>query len=569
MESQTASDTSIAGGSVQTAPARGAAAQHHAAAPALSLEQGMSGMPALLAMIGISLTVLLAALDQTIVGTALPRIVSELHGFQLYPWVATSYLLTSTIMVPIMGKFGDLYGRKPFLLAAIVIFVGASAACGAATSMLFLILGRGLQGIGAGMLQATAFTSVGDMFPQPERRARWQGIITSTFGLASVVGPSLGGLMTDSLGWRSVFYVNLPIGILAIVVLIFTLPAKLSPRAPQVRIDWAGAATITLGISALLLAVEWGGDTMPWISPTILGLLIFSGVLLIAFVAIERRAPEPLMPLDLFKLRPMAICSLISLLIGFALFGLVFYTPLFAQGALNLSASAAGALLTPLVTCMAVGSLVSGQVFARLRTARPLVLAGSALFMIGALLLTQVTLQVDHLWFGIQLGLCGLGVGMLLPMLTITVQSTVPRRRLGIGTAMVQFLRLIGSTLGTALVGALVSSTFATRLAASIPPGADARLVAALQDPRALISPDAQAATSALAQQIGTGGLAQLDQLLALSRAALADGVRVGFWLAFAAGVGVLLLGLLLRDITPAATPAKVETLDEGGLGML
>jgi hypothetical protein len=184
------------------------------------------------------------------------------------------------------------------------------------------------------------------------------------------------------------------------------------------------------------------------------------------------------------------------------------------------------------------------------------------------LLLTQITLQVDHLWFGIQLGLCGLGVGMLLPMLTIVVQSTVPRRRLGIGTAMVQFLRLIGSTLGTALVGALVSSTFAARLAASIPPGADMRLVAALQDPRSLISPDAQAATSALAQQIGAGGPAQLDQLLALSRAALADGVRTGFWLAFVAGVGVLLLALLLRDTT-AATPARAKGLDEGGLGVL
>jgi EmrB/QacA subfamily drug resistance transporter len=569
MDSQTATDTALSRGHTGSAPkatpARAAVARQNTS---LSLEQGMSGMPALLAMIGISLTVLLAALDQTIVGTALPRIVAELHGFQLYPWVATAYLLTSTIMVPIMGKLGDLYGRKPFLLIAIVIFVGASAACGAATSMLFLILGRGLQGVGAGMLQATAFTSVGDMFPQPERRARWQGIITSTFGLASVVGPSLGGVMTDSLGWRSVFYVNLPIGILAIVVLMLTLPSKLSPRAPQARIDWAGAATITLGISALLLAVEWGGDSMPWTSPTILGLLAFSAMLLVAFVAIERRAPEPLMPLDLFKLWPMTICSAISVLVGFALFGLVFYTPLFAQGALNLSASAAGALLTPLVTCMAAGSLLSGQVFARLRRARPLMLAGSTLFVMGALLLTRITLEVDHLWLGIQLGLCGLGAGMLMPMLTIIVQSTVPRRRLGVGTATVQFLRLIGSTLGTALVGALVSGTFAARLAASIPPGADARLVAALQDPRSLISPDAQAATSALADQSGAGGPAQLQQLLALSRAALADGVRMGFWMAFVAGVGVLLLALLLRDAR-ATAPARPEGLDEGGLGML
>ncbi len=238
-----------------------------------SYEQGLSGLPALLAMIGISLTVLLSALDQTIVGTALPRIVAELHGFDLYAWVATSYLLTSTVMVPIMGKLGDLYGRKAFLLAAIAIFVAASLACGAATSMIFLIIARGVQGVGAGMLQATAFTSVGDMFPQPERRARWQGIITSTFGLASVVGPTLGGIMTDTLGWRSVFYVNLPVGILAIVVLIFALPAKLSPRTPHARVDWAGAALITTAVSAFLLAVEWGGEVMPWGSPTIIGLL--------------------------------------------------------------------------------------------------------------------------------------------------------------------------------------------------------------------------------------------------------------------------------------------------------
>ncbi len=525
-------------------------------------EDGLYGTPALLAMLGIALVVLLAALDQTIVGTALPRIVAELHGFELYPWVATSYLLTSTIMIPIMGKLGDLYGRKPFLLAAIVIFIGASAACGAANSMLFLIVGRGIQGIGAGMVQATAFTSVGDMFPQPERRARWQGIITSTFGLASVVGPSIGGIMTDTLGWRSVFYVNLPIGILAIVVLIFTLPAGLSPRTPNARIDWAGAATITLGISALLLAVEWGGSDLSWASPSILGLLLFSAVLLIAFVAIERRAPEPLMPLDLFKLPTIALCSGISLLIGFALFSLIFYTPLFAQGGLGLSASAAGIILTPLVTCMAVGSLTSGQIFARLRRARILMLIGSSVFVTGALLLSQTSRQVSHLWLGFLLGLCGLGVGMLLPMMTITVQATVPRRRLGVGTAAVQFLRQIGSTLGTALVGALVSGIFATRLAASVPATTDARLVAALQDPRALVSPDAQAALTSLAQQIGPGGPAQLQQILELGRDALTVGIRASYWAALGAGVLVLVLVLLLRD-AQFARSGQLPKVDE------
>jgi EmrB/QacA subfamily drug resistance transporter len=551
----------------------GAAGDHPdraGARAAMLFEQGMSGMPALLAMIGISLTILLAALDQTIVGTALPRIVAELHGFELYAWVATSYLLTSTIMVPIMGKLGDLYGRKPFLIASIVIFVGASAAAGAATTMLFLIIARGIQGVGAGMLQATAFTSVGDMFPQPERRARWQGIITSTFGLASVVGPSLGGIMTDSLGWRSVFYVNVPIGILAIAVLIFTLPAALSPRVPRARIDWAGAATITLGISALLLAVEWGGREISWTSPTIIGLLLFSLVLFVAFVAIERRAPEPIMPLDLFKLRPIAVCSAISLLIGFALFGLVFFTPLFAQGALNLSASAAGAILTPLVTSMAVGSLFSGQFFARIRRAQPLMFGGAVLVIVGTLLLTQVTPQVNHLWLGVQLGMCGMGVGMLLPMLTIMVQATVPRRRLGVGTAMVQFLRLIGSTLGTALVGALVSATFAAQLAASIPQGTDPRLIAALRDPQVLVSPNAQKAVGALARQIGPDGPAQLQQLLTLSRDALAAGVRAGYWLALGASIIVLMLIFALRDTQTATVEVKrSESLDEGGFSPL
>ncbi|HEU4327975.1 MAG TPA: MDR family MFS transporter [Roseiflexaceae bacterium] len=523
--------------------------------------EGLYGSQALVAMLGIAMVVLLAALDQTIVGTALPSVIAELQGFDLYAWVATSYLLTSTIMVPIMGKIGDLYGRKPFLLAAIVIFVAASAAAGAANSMLFLIIARAVQGIGAGMLQATAFASVGDMFPQPERRARWQGIITGTFGLASVVGPSLGGIMTDTMGWRSVFYVNLPIGLLAILMIWQTLPANLAPRVPNARIDWAGAATITLSISALLLAVEWGGRAYAWGSPQILSLLTVGLVALAGFLLVERRAPEPLMPLDLFRNRTVALCAGISLLVGFSLFALVFYTPLLAQGVLGLTPSAAGAVMTPLVACMAVGSLLSGQIFARLGRARPLMLTGTALVIVSTFLLTRITPTINHVVLGVQMGMCGVGMGMLMPMMTVLVQSAVERRRLGVSTAMVQFVRLIGSTMGTAVVGALVSGIYAAQILAQAPQGTDVRMLSFFHDPQALISPQTQEQVHSLAQQL-PGGAAQLQQLLDIGREALAGGIRSGYFLALGAMILAAVLVALLDDRSLAKAHTPKEDLD-------
>jgi EmrB/QacA subfamily drug resistance transporter len=520
-------------------------------------DAGMHGTPALLAMIGLMTVVLLAALDQTIVGTALPRVVAELGGFDLYGWVATSYLLTSTIMVPIMGKLGDLYGRKPFVLLSVVIFVGASALGGAAQSMIWLVVARGIQGIGAGMLQATAFTSVSDMFPQPARRARWQGLITSTFAVASAVGPVMGGILTESWGWRSVFYINLPVGIVALALIQLTLPANLSPRAQNARIDWAGAATITVAISALLLVVEWGGNTMPWNSPTIIGLIMLCVATLVAFAMIERSAPEPLFPIDLFKRQTILFASIISLLVGFSLFAIVYYTPLLLQGGLGLSPSEAGALQTPLAVSTALGALLSGQIFARTQRLKALMLWGAFCMLVGTVALLGVNANSNTLVLSFTLAVAGFGAGFIMPMLTLLVQSIVPRTRMGVVTSTVQFLRLIGSTIGTAIVASAVNAVFSTRMQANFTPGTDPRIVDAFHNPQAVVDPGMQTQLQQLVAELGPEAAAQIQHLTDAAHSALIEGVRVGYIMALV--IAVITLGIVLLIRTPNYRRAEMR----------
>ncbi len=323
-------------------------------------------------MAGMLLAALLAAIDQTIVGTAEPRIIASLSGFDRYPWVATIYLLTSTVSVPIFASLSDRFGRKPFFLSGVILFVLASALCGAAGNLTFfpfdgmgqLIVFRGLQGIGAGIITGVLFTIVGDIF-SPQERGKYQGLFAAVFGLASIFGPTLGGWLTDSWSWRACFYVNLPVGIIALLALHFEFP-NMKPRPSTHQIDWAGFALLIATVVPLLLALTWVPQH-GWGSLRVWPLLACSAFMLVAFIANEARAPEAIIPLSLFRNSIIAVCSLCSFVLGMGMFGALIYLPLFMQGVLGTSATQSGNLLTPLLIGAVVGAIIGGQTVSRTR----------------------------------------------------------------------------------------------------------------------------------------------------------------------------------------------------------
>lgn len=498
------------------------------------MTQPSSRRQTVLAMLGLALVLFLASLDQTVVGTAMPRVIAELNGFALYPWVATAYLLAETVVLPIVGKLGDLYGRKWLTIIGVAIFVGASAFCGIAPNMPWLIVGRGIQGLGGGMLFSSVFTLVADIFPDLRDRARYQGMLFSVFALSSVVGPVIGGWITDNLGWRWVFYVNLPLGLLSLVILPRVLPQ--SARQPGARIDYLGALAITISVVALLLALEWAGAGYAWSSARVLGGLLIAVLSFAVFVPIERRAAEPIIPFSLFRNRTIAATSVLLFLFGIGMFGLTLYTPLYLQGVLGQSASRSGAVMIPMVITMTVMGMVVGQVIARVGTMRPFLIGGTGVMSLGILLLTTLTAGSSPARVAVYLFVTALGMGTVMPVTTLAVQTAVEPRMLGVATATTQFIRSIGSTVGTALIGTLVTGGYVAGLVARAPRGVPAPAVTALNSPNALVSQEALAQLAQLMAPVPNG--AQLMQdLLAAARAGLAGAIQRGFLFTLAATV--------------------------------
>lgn len=495
-----------------------------------------------LAMGGLALVVFLVALDQNVVSTAMPQIIGDLNGFTLYAWVTTAYLLAETAIIPIVGKLGDLFGRKWMTIAGVVAFLVASALCGLASSMPALVIFRGLQGIGGGVLLATVFAQVADIFPDIKERARYQGLIFAMFSLSGMVGPVLGGWITDSLGWRWVFYINLPFCLLALAVLPVVLPQ--SVRQPRVQIDYAGALLSSTAIVGLLVALELVGGGEAWSSPTVLGGLVVAAIALMAFVPVELRAKAPVIPFKLFRSRAMVAATLIQFLIGLIIMSVGLFLPLFAQSVLGLSARASGTVMLPMVVTIGILTVTAGPAIAHFGRLRPLLLAGTGLMALGLLLLATLRGDASPFHVSAYTVVLALGFGLVMPVTTLAVQLVVGQDMLGVATSATTFIRQIGTTVGMAIVGTIVTGNYIAGLASTLPPGMPDQATAALHSPNALTN---EAARHDLEQIMASvpDGARLTETVLELARTALAGGIQRGLLVVFGATVLAVLASLL------------------------
>jgi len=507
------------------------------------------------------LCMFISALDGSIVATATPSILADLGGFKLLSWVFTVYLLASTVVVPVAGKLSDMFGRKPFILVGIVAFVAASAACGAAPNMPFLIVARGLQGIGGGVLFACVFATVGDLFT-PIERAKYMGYFIGAFTLASITGPTIGGFLTDGPGWRWCFFINLPVGALAMIFIWLNLPS-VRKGGRLANIDFVGAGLLSVATVSLLLALVWGNEAFGWSGFETVALFVTAAVFTVLFVLQERRHPQAIFPVHLFRNRTFVQANLLAAVSGAAIFGAVQYLPTFIQTALGASATASGIVSTPQSLGLLFSSIVGGQLVARTGRFKFQIVLGSLLITGAAILMAGLDVGEPKWHIALFMVVFGLGSGLMGPTISVVVQASVSQEHIGVATSGRQFFMQIGQVMGVAIFGLIFSTTYASSFSSDVSSQAKSEMSPALyqqfEDPtRALdVRGFAQVRSQVLALP---DGQAVLDSALQGQKDAVATAIDRLFLASAFAAVGLIVLAVTLKEIPlrgPTTAPVK------------
>ncbi|MCL6452090.1 MAG: MFS transporter [Alicyclobacillus sp.] len=491
------------------------------------------------ALATVLLTMFFSSMDQTVVSTAMPTIIGDLNGLNLYAWVFSAYMMTSAVTVPIYGKLSDVYGRKPFYLLGLILFGAGSAVSGATHSMLALVIARAFQGIGAGAMMSMPRATVGDIF-NPKERGRWMGVMGAVFGVSSIVGPTLGGWITDSFSWRWVFYINLPFAVLAIIGVLVTLPKVRVDH--QVKIDWWGTFLLVVGLVPILLGFTWAGTKYPWGAWETIALFAGGVVLLAVWILVERKAADPVVAPWLFKNRIFSTSLILGVLVGMAMFGSLMYLPVYVQGVIGLNAQHSGLIMSPMMISFIVGSMVSGQVMTRTGRYKVLAVVSALVGVLALFLFTRLNVHTHYATVMVDMIVLGLGIGSLMPLLNVAVQNAFPYKMMGTVNSTQQFVGSLGGVIASPIFGSVLNARFSHVIGQHLPKQLGP-MAAAIQkiNPQDLLTAEAQQKLSAAFSQFGQAGHQLYLQVLDAVKIALTAGVNRLFYVGLAFAIAMFI----------------------------